>query len=75
LRDKIDDMMKSNENLVNKTLEANMIVMEKKCQEKQARCESLQEDERSARPPWRRVEQVPRGSGPWRSSLLKRTRQ
>jgi hypothetical protein len=46
LRDKIDEMMKSKEHLVNKTLEAKMVMMEKKSQEKKARWELLREDQK-----------------------------
>jgi hypothetical protein len=35
IRDKMDDMMKSREHLVNKTLETKVMLMEKKSQEKQ----------------------------------------
>ena len=45
LRDKIDDMMKSKENLVNKALEAKMMIMERKSQEKQAKWELVRQDE------------------------------
>jgi hypothetical protein len=34
IRDKMDDMMKSREHLVNKTLESKVMLMEKKSQEK-----------------------------------------
>jgi hypothetical protein len=37
IRDKMDDMMKSREHLVNKTLETKVMLMEKKSQEKQMR--------------------------------------
>jgi hypothetical protein len=46
IRDKMDDMMKSREHLVNKTLETKVMLMEKKSQEKQMRCELLREDEK-----------------------------
>jgi hypothetical protein len=46
IRDKMDDMMKSREHLVNKTLETKVMLMEKKSQEKQMRWELLQEDEK-----------------------------
>jgi hypothetical protein len=42
----MDDMMKSRDLLVNKTLEAKMMMMEKNSQEKQARWELHQEDEK-----------------------------
>jgi hypothetical protein len=42
LREKIDDMMKSKPVLVNKTLEARMIMAEKKHQEKHTRWQELQ---------------------------------
>jgi hypothetical protein len=44
LSDKIDEMMKSKEHLVNKTFEAKMVMMEKKSQEKKARWELLGEE-------------------------------
>jgi hypothetical protein len=37
IRDKMDDMMKSREHLMNKTLETKVMLMEKKSQEKQMR--------------------------------------
>jgi hypothetical protein len=46
IRDKIDDMIKSREHLVNKTLETKVMMMYKKSQEKQMRWELLQEDEK-----------------------------
>jgi hypothetical protein len=46
IRDKMDDMMKSREHLVNKTLETKVILMEKKSQKKQMRWELLREDEK-----------------------------
>jgi hypothetical protein len=42
----MDDMMKSREHLVNKTLETKVMLMEKKSQEKQIRWELLREDEK-----------------------------
>jgi hypothetical protein len=41
IRDKMDDMLKSREHLVNKTLETKVMMMEKKSQEKQMRWELL----------------------------------
>jgi hypothetical protein len=41
----MDDMLKSREHLVNKTLETKVMLMEKKSQEKQMRWELLREDE------------------------------
>jgi hypothetical protein len=41
IRDKMDDLMKSREHLVNKTLEVKMMMMEKKSQGKQMRWELL----------------------------------
>jgi hypothetical protein len=46
LRDKIDEMVKSKEHLVNKTLEAKMVMIEKEIQEKKARWELLREYEK-----------------------------
>jgi hypothetical protein len=46
IRDKMDDMIKSREHLVNKTLETKVMLMEKKSQEKQIRWELLREDEK-----------------------------
>jgi hypothetical protein len=46
IRDKMDDMMKSREHLVNKTLETKVMLMEKKSQEKQMCWALLQEDEK-----------------------------
>jgi hypothetical protein len=46
IRDKTDDMIKSREHLVNKTLETKVMMMYKKSQEKQMRWELLQEDEK-----------------------------
>jgi hypothetical protein len=46
IRDKMDDMMKSREHLVNKTLETKVMLMENKSQEKQMRWELLREDEK-----------------------------
>jgi hypothetical protein len=46
IRDKMDDMLKSWEHLVNKTLETKVILMEKKSPEKQMRWELLREDEK-----------------------------
>jgi hypothetical protein len=46
IRDKMDDMMKSREHLVNKTLKTKVMLMEKKSQEKQMRWELLREDEK-----------------------------
>jgi hypothetical protein len=45
IRNKMDDMMKSREHLVNKTLETKVMMMEKS-QEKQIRWELLREDEK-----------------------------
>ena len=45
LRDKIDEMMRSKELLVNKALEAKVMMMERKSQEKQAKWEVLRQDE------------------------------
>jgi hypothetical protein len=45
LREKIDEMMKSKEHLVNKALETKMLIMERKSQEKQAKWELLRQDE------------------------------
>jgi hypothetical protein len=41
IRDKMDDMLKSREHLVNKTLETKVMLMEKKSQDKQMRWELL----------------------------------
>jgi hypothetical protein len=41
IRDKMDDMMKSREHLLNKTLETKVMSMDKKSQEKQMRWELL----------------------------------
>jgi hypothetical protein len=46
IRDKMYDMMKSREHLVNKTLETKVMLMEKKSKEKQMRWELLREDEK-----------------------------
>jgi hypothetical protein len=46
IRDKMDDTLKSRENLINKTLEVKMMMMDKKIQEKQTRWELLREDEK-----------------------------
>jgi hypothetical protein len=46
IRDKMHDMMKSREHLVNKTWETKLMLMEKKSQEKQMRLELLREDEK-----------------------------
>jgi hypothetical protein len=46
IRGKMDDMMKSREHLVNKTLETKVMLMDKKIQEKQMRSELLREDEK-----------------------------
>jgi hypothetical protein len=46
IRDNMDDMMKSREYLVNKTLETKVMLMEKKSQEKQMCWELLREDEK-----------------------------
>jgi uncharacterized membrane protein len=46
LRDKIEEMVKSKEHLVNKTLEERMAIMEKRSKEKQAKWELLRECEK-----------------------------
>jgi hypothetical protein len=46
IRDKMDDMMKSREHLVNKNLETKVMLIEKKSQEKQMSWELLREDEK-----------------------------
>jgi hypothetical protein len=67
IRDKMDDMMKSREHLVNKTLETKVMLMEKKSQEKQMRWALLREDEKT-RSASMRGEHEPKKSVPIRLS-------
>jgi hypothetical protein len=46
LKDEIDEMMKSKEKLVNKTLETKLMMMEMRSQENKAKWEILREDEK-----------------------------
>lgn len=72
MRNKIDHMVKSNQALVIKTLEAKKELAEKKAQEKQEKWQLLKE-ETCARPPLRE-EPWPRRTKPWPSSFKRRTR-
>jgi hypothetical protein len=73
IRDKMDDMMKSREHLVNKTLETKVMLMEKKSQENQMCWELLREDEKMKSASMR-GEHKPKKNVPWRSSSPRRTR-
>jgi hypothetical protein len=73
IRDKMDDILKSRDHLVNKTLETKVMLMEKKS--KRSRCVgSYSEKMRRSRPPSMRGEPEPKKRVPWQNSSPRRTR-